>query len=132
MSDERISLVDQDGLPLQSRSSSNQPQSNSSSPSLHHQLSLPMIVLLLIILTSIVNCQYSWQVRDEFDNIQSAIESIDQTNCKVVDVNRLFLKHNAVTHVPDLQWIGINPVFPNRTNLLQVHNMALSRAFFLR
>lgn len=92
-------------------------------------LSLFSLFLSPIALTS---AQFSWQKLDTLDKVQQQIDSVSKENCKVVDVNKLFLQSGAVSHVPDLQWIGINPVFPNRTNLLQVHNMALSRAFFLR
>ena len=78
------------------------------------------------------SAQFSWQKFDTFDKVQQQLDAVSGDNCKVVDVNKLFLPTGSVSHVPDLQWIGINPVFPNRTNLLQVHNMALSRAFFLR
>ena len=79
-----------------------------------------------------VGAQFTWQKSDPFDRIQQTLDSVNGDNCKVIDVNRLFLPTGSVSHVPDIQWIGINPVFSNRTNLLQIHNMAMSRAFFLR
>lgn len=95
--------------------------------------SLLILVLAATILTpNIVLGQYDWQLPDSFDEIRQKLDSLTMDNCKVLDVNRLFLPHSTVTHVPNLQWLGIDPIFPNRTNLLHVHNMALSRAFFLR
>lgn len=86
----------------------------------------------ILIDRSKVNGQYDWQKSDTFDEIRLKLDSVTSDSCKVLDVNRLFLPHSTVTHVPNLQWLGIDPIFPNRTNLLHVHNLALSRAFFLR
>ncbi|KPM03396.1 hypothetical protein QR98_0018270 [Sarcoptes scabiei] len=85
----------------------------------------------ILIDRSKVNGQYDWQKSDTFDEIRLKLDSVTSDSCKVLDVNRLFLPHSTVTHVPNLQWLGIDPIFPNRTNLLHVHNLALSRAFFL-
>lgn len=89
-------------------------------------------VVMVVICPSVVHCQFDWQKPDAFDQIQSKLDSVGADNCRVVDINKLFLPPGTVTHVPDFQSIGINPIFPNRTNLLHIHNMALSRAFFLR
>lgn len=94
-----------------------------------------LLILFLatgILKSNLVLGQYDWQKPDSFDEIRQKLDSLTMDNCKVLDVNRLFLPHSTVTHVPNLQWLGIDPIFPNRTNLLHVHNMALSRAFFLR
>ena len=40
------------------------------------------------------------------------------------------MPEDVVSHKPDIKEININPVFPNRTALLHLHNMALSRSFF--
>ncbi|XP_054706356.1 uncharacterized protein LOC129216197 [Uloborus diversus] len=58
------------------------------------------------------------------------MSKVGADNCKVVDRNALFLPKDSVTHVPNIRQIGIDPVLPNRTSLLQIHNMAMSRAFF--
>ena len=42
----------------------------------------------------------------------------------------LKMSEDTVSHLPDIKEININPVFPNRTALLHLHNMALNRAFF--
>ena len=34
---------------------------------------------------------------------------------------------DTVSHVPNIRELNINPVFPNRTAMLHLHNMALSR-----
>lgn len=94
---------------------------------------LPIISVCVLVIFSIrVIAQFDWQIRDGFDDITSRMGKVGADNCKVVDRNALFLPQDAVTHVPDIRKIGIDPVLPNRTNLLQIHNMALSRAFFYR
>lgn len=89
-------------------------------------------MLLLLAVFSFACAQFQWQTRDQFDEITKMMGRVNQENCKVVGINDLFLPASTVTHVPDLKWLGIDPVFPNRTNLLHVHNMALSRAFYFR
>lgn len=90
------------------------------------------VVLSLVAIHWVVECQFNWQTFDSFDQIRKQLDSVVEDNCKVVDINKLFLPQSSVTHIPDLKWLGIDPIFPNRTNLLHIHNMALSRAFYLR
>lgn len=40
------------------------------------------------------------------------------------------MPEDSVSHLPDIKDVNINPVFPNRTALLLLHNIALSRSFF--
>lgn len=89
-----------------------------------------LVILVITALISAAFAQFQWQSRDSFDEIRKRMDKINAETCKVVDKNGLFLPASTVTHVPDLKTLGIDPVFPNRTNLLHVHNMALSRAFF--
>nr|XP_053642141.1 uncharacterized protein LOC128695490 isoform X1 [Cherax quadricarinatus]XP_053642143.1 uncharacterized protein LOC128695490 isoform X1 [Cherax quadricarinatus] len=42
----------------------------------------------------------------------------------------LYLPPETVSHQPDIRQVNINPIFPNRTALFHLHNMAHSRAFF--
>lgn len=89
-----------------------------------------MIVGLLVGLVVPICAQFEWQTPDAFDEIRQKVDQVHAENCKIVDINDLFLDADTVTHVPDIKWLGIDPVFPNRTNLLHVHNMALYRSFF--
>ncbi|CAG2178002.1 unnamed protein product, partial [Oppiella nova] len=92
-----------------------------------------LIATLLSVLSLVVTIegQFNWQTRDSFDEIRKQLDKVVEDNCKVMDINELFLPQSSVTHIPDLKWLGIDPIFPNRTNLLHIHNMALSRAFYL-
>lgn len=88
------------------------------------------LYLLLFLLFRSVSGQFDWQKYDDFDRIREKLDRVNADNCKIVDVNDLFLDYDTVSHIPDIKFLGIDPVFPNRTNLLHVHNMAISRAFF--
>ncbi len=67
---------------------------------------------------------------DDFDEIQSKFVQVNEDNCAIKHVGDLKMPEDTVSHLPDIKEININPVFPNRTDLLHLHNMALSRGFF--
>lgn len=77
-----------------------------------------------------VYAQYEWQTRDAFDDIRFRMDKVNKDNCPIQHLGDLYLPDNSVSHLPDIKDININPVFPNRTSLLYLHNLALSRAFF--
>uniref|UniRef100_A0A0A9W679 Putative G-protein coupled receptor 158 n=1 Tax=Lygus hesperus TaxID=30085 RepID=A0A0A9W679_LYGHE len=92
-----------------------------------------MIKLLFCIwVTYIIGalCQYEWQPKDAFDEIRKKYDKVNKDNCEVQNLYDLFLPEDSISHLPDLKEININPIFPNRTALLHLQNMALSRAFF--
>lgn len=74
--------------------------------------------------------QFEWQPRDPFDEIKMRMDKVTSDNCEIQHLGDLFLPDDSVSHLPDIKDININPVFPNRTALLHLHNMALSRSFF--
>ncbi|XP_060526856.1 uncharacterized protein LOC132702314 [Cylas formicarius] len=88
------------------------------------------LLLLLSLLLLGVGGQYEWQARDAFDEISRAVRLVNKDNCEIMHTGDLYLPQEAVSHLPDIKDININPVFPNRTQLLHLHNMALNRAFF--
>merc|ERR1711981_1092343 len=71
-----------------------------------------------------------WEGRDAFDEIFTKYISVSGDNCAIRHVDDLKMSDDTVSHLPDIKEININPVFPNRTDLLHLHNMALNRAFF--
>lgn len=77
-----------------------------------------------------VTGQFQWQNRDELDALKFQMDSVTAENCPIKSVNELHMPEDAVSHLPEIKDININPVFPNRTALLHLHNMALNRAFF--
>ncbi|XP_012271433.1 uncharacterized protein LOC105694885 [Orussus abietinus] len=74
--------------------------------------------------------QYEWQPKDAFDEIRIKMDKVTMDNCGTQHLSDLYLPEDSVSHLPDIKDININPVFPNRTALLHLHNMALSRSFF--
>lgn len=95
-----------------------------------------MIVLLstLCIIMGVgpimVQAQYEWQTADAFDEVRMQMDKVNMNNCPIQHLADLFLPEDSVSHLPDIKDVNINPVFPNRTTLLHLHNMALSRSFF--
>lgn len=74
--------------------------------------------------------QYEWQTGDAFDEIRQKMDRVSGDNCEIKHLSDLYLPEDSVSHLPDIKDVNINPVFPNRTALLHLHNMALSRSFF--
>lgn len=74
--------------------------------------------------------QHLWDRSDNMDDILSKTSRVNADNCAVLDRNQLFLPMSTVSHIPDIKQLGIDPIYQNRSNLLQVHNLALSQAFF--
>ena len=88
-------------------------------------------ILAFAIITIVgVLAQYEWQAKDAFDEIRIRLDKVTADNCPIQHLADLYLPEDTVSHKPDIKEININPVFPNRTALLHLHNMALSRAFF--
>ena len=71
-----------------------------------------------------------WEARDAFDDIHAKYFAVNGDNCAIRHQSELKMSEDTVSHLPDIKEININPVFPNRTALLHLHNMALNRAFF--
>ena len=71
-----------------------------------------------------------WEGRDPFDDIYQKFMAVNDENCAIKHTAELKMDVDTVSHKPDIKEININPVFPNRTALLHLHNMALNRAFF--
>ncbi|OXU20878.1 hypothetical protein TSAR_014574 [Trichomalopsis sarcophagae] len=71
-----------------------------------------------------------WLARDAFDEIRHKMDKVNQDNCQIQHLDDLYLPGDSVSHLPDIKEININPIFPNRTALLHIHNMALTRSFY--
>lgn len=91
---------------------------------------LKLIVLLAVGFFAGGWGQFQWQNKDVFDEVKLKMDKITASNCHIKHRNELFLDMSVISHLPDIKDININPVMPNRTALLQVHNLALNRAFF--
>ncbi|XP_055376939.1 uncharacterized protein LOC129609094 [Condylostylus longicornis] len=95
-----------------------------------HKVYEKCLCLLITLTLAGVLGQYEWQSRDSFDEIKRRFDSVNGDNCLIKYDADLYLPDDVVSHKPDIKEININPVFPNRTALLHLHNMALSRSFF--
>ncbi|XP_077288541.1 uncharacterized protein LOC143912950 [Arctopsyche grandis] len=91
---------------------------------------LSVFTYLLCVVFIIVRGQYEWQSRDAFDEVKMKMDRVTADNCPIMHLGDLYLFEDAISHLPDIKDININPVFPNRTGLLHLHNIALSRSFF--
>ena len=91
-------------------------------------------IILLVLTVSLryhnVGGQYEWQPKDAFDEIRMKIDKVNSGNCRIQHLEDLMLPDDTVSHLPDIKDMYVNPVFPNRTALVHLHNMALSRSFF--
>lgn len=76
------------------------------------------------------NAQYEWQPKDAVDEIRHKLDKINADNCGFQPLSEIYLPEDTVSHLPDIKDVVINPVFPNRTALLHLSNMALNRGFF--
>lgn len=85
---------------------------------------------LLLVCFYGVLAQYEWQPRDSFDEVRLGMDKVTRDNCPIAHFGDLFLPEDSLSHLPNIKDVDINPVFPNRTALLLLHNIALSRAFF--
>ncbi|GAV09998.1 hypothetical protein RvY_19506, partial [Ramazzottius varieornatus] len=74
--------------------------------------------------------QFKHQPPDRFDEILTRFRSISGANCEGRPRHELFIPLDAVSHLPDIKDLYLNPLYRNRTNLAQIHNIALNRAFF--
>lgn len=92
-----------------------------------------IISSLLFLFCEVTKADYGsplWHKRDNFDLIEDKLNRVNHDNCHVVDRNQLFLPPSSVSEIPDIKQFGIDPIYPNRTNLLHINNVALNRAFF--
>lgn len=92
-------------------------------------------LLVVVVVVIISNCQatsnaYDWMPYDAFDDINDRYQAITAQNCKSKPASELRLPADSVGQQPKYNRLLSYIVYPNRTKLLHVHNMALNRAFF--
>lgn len=88
------------------------------------------VIIISIITVQGIQGQFQWQQRDAVDEIQIRMDRASRESCPVLHLGDLYLPEDTLSHLPEIKDININPVFPNRTALLHLHNLALSRSFF--
>ncbi|XP_063595755.1 uncharacterized protein LOC134772643 [Penaeus indicus] len=88
-------------------------------------------VLYLAAAVGVIVAQFDYHKdSDTFDQIESLIREVTPENCFIMPKMKLYLPEDSVSHLPEIKEVNINPIFPNRTALHHLHNMAHSRAFF--
>ncbi|XP_050701571.1 uncharacterized protein LOC126987957 [Eriocheir sinensis] len=78
----------------------------------------------------VIVAQFEYHQTDDFDQIEHMFRVVTPENCHIKPLKDLYMPTDSVSHLPDIQQININPIFPNRTALYHLHNMAHSRGFF--
>ncbi|XP_037078702.1 uncharacterized protein LOC119099747 [Pollicipes pollicipes] len=89
---------------------------------------IPVACVAVYIYT--VVAQFDWQTQDNFDFIDQKFKRVREDNCELLPFADLFLPESTVSHKPDIKDINVNPVLPNRTHMLYLHNLVLSRGYF--
>lgn len=86
-------------------------------------------VFWCILFFATVSANIEWQPRDAFLEIHLKMDKVTGENCHTLNLDDLYLPNEAVSHLIDSEHV-YNPVLPNRTALLHLHNTALNRAYF--
>ena len=92
------------------------------------------IVLFLLGLCVCVDADgkgpFDWHGQDNFDKVNDMMDNINPENCQSKPATELKLPVDTLAQMPKFNQLLSAVVYPNRTNELHVHNMALNRAFF--
>lgn len=73
---------------------------------------------------------YDWVGYDKFDEITDRYTAVDKFNCKSKPISELYLPDETVAQKPRFNRLLSMVYYPNRTDMMHIHNMALNRAFF--
>lgn len=84
----------------------------------------------LLIGYSIAVGPYEWMGRDNFDLVMEKMISVNEKNCMELSIDSLRLPVNSLGQVPKFNILPQIVIFPNRTKLIHLHNMALNRGYF--
>ncbi|ELU11322.1 hypothetical protein CAPTEDRAFT_161811 [Capitella teleta] len=73
---------------------------------------------------------FDWMGYDNFDEIDDRMNSVNAENCMSKPASELRLPSETLAQLPRFNQLLSMIIYPNRTKLLHLHNMALNRAFF--
>ena len=88
------------------------------------------IWICLLQLSAASKSPYEWMSYDNFDRITDIYDSVNAENCQSKPASELYMPEETLAQMPRFNRLLTNIVYPNRTQLLHVHNMALNRAFY--
>ncbi len=74
--------------------------------------------------------QWEWQSFDNFDKVNRKMAAVNAVNCQHKSKDQLRLPEATLAQMPKFNKLLTSTVYPNRTKLLHLHNMAMNRAFF--
>ncbi|CAH1799902.1 unnamed protein product [Owenia fusiformis] len=94
-------------------------------------IKLNTLVCLFCLLGAVIGQgAYDWMTYDAFDEINDRMDAITPENCRAKPVAELMLNPDSVAQKPVSNKLLSQLIYPNRTCLLHLHNMALNRAYF--
>jgi len=73
---------------------------------------------------------FEWRQEDNFDDVMYRMMEVTAGNCMSKPREVLYLPDETVSQLPRFNRLLSSIIYPNRTDLLHLHNMALNRAFF--
>ena len=79
---------------------------------------------------SVATGPYDWQTQDSYDEIRQRYDAVTFDNCNSKPTDELHLPKDTVAQPIRFNQLLTQIIFPNRTAMMHVHNMALNRAFF--
>lgn len=92
------------------------------------------VIIFLIVLMQIAMGTaagpWDYQHVDAFDEVNLRYSSVNPSNCRNKARQDLYLSEETLSQLPRFNRLLTSVIYPNRTNLLHLHNMALNRAFF--
>ncbi|KAK2162767.1 hypothetical protein LSH36_92g05014 [Paralvinella palmiformis] len=91
---------------------------------------LAVLVGFGVILTQGVQGPYDWMGYDNFDEIADRMDAVNAQNCRSKPASTLMLPADTLAQLPRFNKLLSTVIYPNRTDMLHQHNMALNRAFF--
>ncbi|XP_013379783.1 uncharacterized protein LOC106151208 [Lingula anatina] len=91
-----------------------------------------LAVILAAALAVMVNGgPFDWMTEDSFDQLDRMMNAVTAENCETKPASALKLPTSVVTHQPRANDLLSQKFFANRTSMIHLHNMALSRSFYL-
>lgn len=89
------------------------------------------ILTFSILVASVVFAkELGWMKWDAFDDLDLKFRSTTGENCRSKSIDDLLMPKDVLTQIPKFNELQTKVFRKNRTNLIQLHNMALNRAYF--
>jgi len=83
----------------------------------------------LLVIGGASGAPFDWMSRDRFDEILAKMSTVTADNCRALSESDLLLPSDSVTNLPRQNLLKTSIFYSNRTNLLQMHTIALANAY---